>query len=51
MSKEEITIRLIELYYNSIEIFRARCMSLNDLLKKYCEALQEIEKQKDSDIK
>ena len=51
MNKEEIAIRLIELYYNNIEIFKTRVMTLNDLCKRYNDILQKINELKDSDIK
>lgn len=35
MSEKEITIRLIELYYNNVGTFKARCMTLSDLFERY----------------
>ena len=42
MTREELALKLIELYYNNVEIFKARCMYLDDLCKKYKRVLAQL---------
>lgn len=43
MNKEEICLRLIELYYKNKSIFNNYCINLTDFFEKYNKMLKKLE--------
>lgn len=47
MNKEEICLKLIELYYKNKQIFNNYCIDLTDLFKKYNKMLEILKVESD----